>query len=80
MTYLGAISPGSMRGFGAIQSEFAVETIVDELAVKIGVDPIELRKTSVLSEDEAVGTGARLRSMRGRRWGRSQTEVVVRLE
>ena len=53
-----AVTGGSMRGFGAVQSEFAIETIVDELAVKLGVDPIELRKTNILQDGWTIDTGA----------------------
>ncbi|WP_346908058.1 molybdopterin cofactor-binding domain-containing protein [uncultured Roseibium sp.] len=50
--------PVRMRGFGAVQSQFAIETIVDELAVEIGADPIEFRRLNVLSEGDVLGTGA----------------------
>ena len=53
-----AITAGSMRGFGAVQSQFAIETIVDEMAVEIGIDPIEFRRLNVLSEGDVIGTGA----------------------
>ncbi len=53
-----SITAGSMRGFGAMQSQFAVETGVDELAVELGVDPIEFRKANVLLEGWTIGTGA----------------------
>ncbi len=53
-----SVTAGSVRGFGAIQSEFAIETMVDELAVHLGVDPIQLRKTNVLLEGETINTGA----------------------
>jgi len=35
---------GAYRGYGASQSIFALETLMDEIAEKIGVDPIELRR------------------------------------
>ncbi|MEJ8573993.1 xanthine dehydrogenase family protein molybdopterin-binding subunit [Microbaculum marinum] len=53
-----AITAGSIRAFGAVQSQFAIETMVDELAAEIGVDPIALRRANVLLEGEAVDTGA----------------------
>jgi 4-hydroxybenzoyl-CoA reductase subunit alpha len=34
---------GAMRGHGAVNSRFAVETLIDELARKANVDPCELR-------------------------------------
>ncbi|MEX0583422.1 MAG: molybdopterin cofactor-binding domain-containing protein, partial [Sneathiella sp.] len=53
-----SITAGSVRGFGAVQSQFAVETIVDELAVQIGADPIELRRLNAMAEGDVVSTGA----------------------
>jgi len=53
-----AITAGSVRGFGALQSQFAVETMIDELAGEIGVDPIELRRKNVLQEGDEIDTGA----------------------
>ena len=32
-----------MRGFGVPQTIFALESAVDELALKMGIDPLELR-------------------------------------
>jgi len=43
---------GAMRGFGAPQVCFAYEAAMDELAAKLGIDPIELRLKN------AVGTGS----------------------
>jgi 4-hydroxybenzoyl-CoA reductase subunit alpha len=34
---------GAMRGHGAVNSRFAVETLIDELAHKANIDPCELR-------------------------------------
>ena len=34
---------GAFRGFGVPQMTFAVETTVDELAEKLGIDPVELK-------------------------------------
>lgn len=34
---------GAMRGFGVPQTIFALESAVDELALKMGIDPLELR-------------------------------------
>ena len=35
--------PGSMRAPGEAQGNFALETALDELAVELGIDPVELR-------------------------------------
>lgn len=49
---------GSMRGFGTVQSLFAMESMIDELAVENGLDPIDLRLRNVLAPDQEIVTGA----------------------
>jgi 4-hydroxybenzoyl-CoA reductase alpha subunit len=41
---------GAMRGHGAVNSRFAVETIIDRLAEKINIDPCALRLKNFLDE------------------------------
>ena len=41
---------GAYRGFGATQGQFAVETAVNELAAKLGRDPVELRELNMVRE------------------------------
>ena len=41
---------GAMRGHGAVNSRFAVETIIDRLAEKINMDPCDLRLHNFLDE------------------------------
>ena len=45
---------GAYRGFGATQGEFAVETAVNELAAKLGRDPVELREQNMVREGMAM--------------------------
>jgi len=42
---------GAMRGHGSVNSRFATETLIDELAVKLGMDPCEFRLRSFLPEN-----------------------------
>jgi CO/xanthine dehydrogenase Mo-binding subunit len=56
---LGVVA-GSMRGFGGPQASFAVETLVDEAAVSLGRDPIELREKNVLKQGDRTITGTPL--------------------
>lgn len=51
---------GSMRGFGGPQASFAVETLVDEVAVALKRDPIALREANALREGDRTITGAPL--------------------
>jgi aldehyde oxidoreductase len=46
---------GAMRGFGVPQTIFALESAVDELALKMGIDPLELRlKNAFVPGDTTV--------------------------
>jgi len=49
---------GSMRGFGSYQSAFAIESLIDEVAERRGVDAIALRRQNVLASNEPIVTGA----------------------
>lgn len=44
-----AIPAGSMRGFGSLQSQFALECLLDEAAIKLDMDPISLREKNLIS-------------------------------
>ncbi len=45
---------GAYRGFGATQGQFAVESAVNELAAKLGRDPVELRERNMVREGMAM--------------------------
>ncbi|MGH3762975.1 molybdopterin cofactor-binding domain-containing protein [Actinophytocola sp.] len=51
---------GQFRGYGAPQATFAVESQMDELADRIGMDPIELRLRNVHREGETTHAGWRI--------------------
>jgi len=42
---------GAMRGHGAVNPRFAIETLIDETARKLNTDPIELRLKNLLPAD-----------------------------
>ena len=50
---------GPLRAPGATQTAFAMETLLDELAEKLGMDPIELRLRNVAHEGTLLITGNR---------------------
>ncbi len=52
IVYTNKISAGAYRGYGAIQGNFALESAMDELAHKLGRDPIDLRKRNMIKEGE----------------------------
>ena len=43
---------GAYRGYGAIQGNFALESTMDMLAEKLGLDPIALREMNMIAEME----------------------------
>ncbi|HEV8143975.1 MAG TPA: xanthine dehydrogenase family protein molybdopterin-binding subunit [Methylomirabilota bacterium] len=48
---------GSMRGYGNLESTFAVESQMDELASRLGLDPLELRRRNVTKPGDANPQG-----------------------
>jgi xanthine dehydrogenase molybdenum-binding subunit len=56
---------GAFRGFGALQSQFAVESLMDTLAEEIGIDPVELRRKNALRIGSVSNTGQVLRESVG---------------
>jgi CO/xanthine dehydrogenase Mo-binding subunit/aerobic-type carbon monoxide dehydrogenase small subunit (CoxS/CutS family) len=56
---------GAFRGFGVTQSAFAVESMMDMLAEKLNVDPIELRRMNALHVGSITNTGQLLRESVG---------------
>jgi selenium-dependent xanthine dehydrogenase len=51
---------GAFRGFGVMQSAFAVESIIDTLAKTLDMDPVELRKKNALRVGSVTNTGQTL--------------------
>lgn len=43
---------GAYRGYGATQSSFAIDCMMDELAEKIGMDPLEFRRMNAIKSGE----------------------------
>jgi selenium-dependent xanthine dehydrogenase len=56
---------GAFRGFGVTQSAFAVESVMDMLAEKLGLDPLELRRMNALHVGSVTSTGQELRESVG---------------
>ncbi len=55
---------GPFRGYGAVQVTFATEQQIDELAEKVGVDPIELRRRNANLPGTTMLNGSKLGSAR----------------
>ena len=56
---------GAFRGFGVLQSAFAIETMMDKLAETLGMDRIELRRKNALRVGDETSTGQILRESAG---------------
>ena len=52
---------GAFRGFGAPQTEFAVEVQMERVAEALGMDPVELRRKNALRPGDTTATGQTLR-------------------
>ena len=51
---------GAMRGFGSVQSCFAVEAQMDKLAAALELDPVELRLRNALAPGDTLPTGQKV--------------------
>lgn len=56
---------GAFRGFGVLQSAFAVESAMDMLADELGIDRVELRRKNALRVGSVTNTGQTLRDSVG---------------
>jgi len=64
-TYTNNVPSGAFRGFGVSQSCFAVESNMDILAGKLGIDPIEFRRMNALEVGSTTVTGQVMRESVG---------------
>ena len=54
VVYTNHMSAGAYRGYGATQGIFAVETAVNELASKLGMDPVKLREMNMVRQGDVM--------------------------
>lgn len=54
VVYTNTMQAGAYRGYGATQGQFAVESIVNELADELHMDPCELRFKNTVQENEVM--------------------------
>lgn len=54
VVYTNVMSAGAYRGYGATQGIFAVESAVNELAERLHMDPVELRKKNMVREGQVM--------------------------
>ena len=56
VVYTNHMSAGAYRGYGATQGLFAVESAVNELADKLGIDPFVIRQRNIVHEGDVMPT------------------------
>ena len=54
VVYTNHMSAGAYRGYGATQGLFAVESAVNELADKLGIDPFVIRQRNIVHEGDVM--------------------------
>ena len=69
---------GAFRGFGVTQSCFAIESMMDLLAEKVGMDPFQIRRLNALQVGHITNTGQRLTESVGLLDCLDQTELVIK--
>jgi len=57
--YTNQVQGGAFRGFGAPQIYFAIESQMDLIAEKLGMNPIEFRRKNILHDGEKTAIGHR---------------------
>jgi CO/xanthine dehydrogenase Mo-binding subunit len=51
---------GAFRGFGAPQTQFAIESHMDVIADRLGIDPLRLRERNALRPGDTTATGQKV--------------------
>ena len=58
--YTNHVYSDAVRGFGSPQVDFASESLLDELAQELGLDPFAIRRKNIMREGSISATGQRL--------------------
>jgi aldehyde oxidoreductase len=58
--YTNAPPSGAFRGFGVPQAAIAHEALIDDLALEVGIDRLEIRRRNALQAGDLTPTGQRL--------------------
>jgi CO/xanthine dehydrogenase Mo-binding subunit/aerobic-type carbon monoxide dehydrogenase small subunit (CoxS/CutS family) len=56
--YTNTLPAGAFRGYGLSQTNFAVESAMDELARQLGMNPFEFRRRNAVRPSDAMDSGA----------------------
>jgi CO/xanthine dehydrogenase Mo-binding subunit len=74
--YTNTVPCGHMRSPGEPQGAFAIESHMDEIARRLGMDPLEFRLHNVITEGDETPMGARHHDLRGRETLRAAAEAA----
>ena len=61
--YTNTVPGGFYRGPGAVQANFAIESHMDVIAARLGIDAIELRRRNLVAPGDMTATGHRAPAM-----------------
>ncbi|MFE9423592.1 molybdopterin-dependent oxidoreductase [Kitasatospora sp. NPDC006697] len=77
--YTNSVPAGAFRGYGLGQVTFAVESAMDELARRLGLDPLVLRERNIIGPDEPMlSPGGEEEDLQIASYGLDQCLAVVR--
>ncbi len=62
IVYTNNVYSGSMRGYGNLESTFAIEAQMDDLATKLGMDRVQIRKRNANRPGDVTPQGLRITS------------------
>ncbi|MGI6507809.1 MAG: xanthine dehydrogenase family protein molybdopterin-binding subunit [Saccharofermentanales bacterium] len=62
LVYTNTVPTGTFRGFGNPQGTFMVESVMDKLAEKLGIDPSEIRKINGVKPGDVSAHGWEIKS------------------
>ena len=70
----------AFRGFGAPQATYAMECQMDELARRVGLDPVAIRRLNMLRHNDTMITGQTMLKSRGLGLGECIDKVAERMQ
>lgn len=69
MVYTNNVPAGGFRGYGSAQPTFAIEQAIDELAHKLGIKPMDMRRKNVVRPGDNLSVGDEPEELQLRSYG-----------
>ena len=69
MVYTNNVPAGGFRGYGSAQPTFAIEQAIDELAEKLGINPMEMRRKNAIRPGDNLSVGDEPEELQLRSYG-----------